>query len=250
MVEAGVQARLLGLSNIDPAIYGDEVDPSAFTALAILEATRSGVELPVGLHAGQKLTLYRPIRLGEILWLTGQLSTRTQVDRGEMLNCSAELRDRDGGLVVESMESLLIPRATSSKAASKVGSSKNRQPPLQLMELGEVVFHPEQVAAYQGCDVNPIHFDPNAASRAGFRAPIIGGEVGVRHVMAMIWKTFKPSRMSVRISFLRPVFWDDRCTLLIEESQGSWTSACLGKSGKKATELVIEHLSVRQEHRH
>lgn len=243
VIDSDTQARLLGLCNIDPAIYGDEVDPSAFTALAILEAIRCGMELP-GLHAGQTLTMHRPISLGEFFWLTGEVSDRTQVDRGEMLSCCVELRDRNGTLVLESTERLLIPTSTTTRRAS---SSTTADHVAQFREEGEVVFQPEQVVTYQGRDVNPIHFDPDAASRAGFRAPIIGGEVGVRHVMAMIWKAFKPARLSVRISFLRPIFWDDRCTLMVEESQGAWKSACLGKSGKKAIELAIENLSVRAE---
>ena len=242
VVDGSAQTRLLGLCNIDPAIYGGEVDPSAFTALAILEAKRNGVELPDGLHAGQKLTLHRSIRLGEVLWLAGEVSARVQVDRGEMLNCFAELRDRAGELVLESVESLLIPEPTNGLRA---GLPKADQPAPQFSEAGEVGFHPDAVDAYQGRDVNPIHFDPAAAARAGLRAPIIGGEVGVRHVMALIWKTFRPSRLSVRIRFLRPVFWDDRCTLMIEGPHDAWTSASLGKSGKKATELVIEHLFAR-----
>lgn len=233
-ITAAEQGRRLRLCGLDPDIYGALVDPSAYTALAIQEAARDGASLPMGVHAGQRLTVRRFPTLGEPLRLTGSVSEPAKIDRGEMIRFAARLEDDRGELVVESTEDLLIP-APSPAPKPKSAPSVAAEP--AGFESGIVQFEPTQTAEYCGRDVNPIHFDPAAAASAGFRAPIIGGEQGVRHIMALIRRSRRPEVIDVSLRFLRPLFWDDRCTLLVEASGDHWNCVSLAKQGKKATEV-------------
>jgi len=237
-IDVTTQDRFLRLCDIDAGIYAENVDPSAFVALAIRETERNGVVLPAALHSGQRLVMRRPMRLGESMQMEGRVCDRQKVERGELLTCEARLRDGLGEVVLESIEQLLIPDP--SVTAAKKSSSAAAVPALRA--VASVRFRPEQVASYCGREVNPIHFDPEAAQRAGLRAPIIGGEQGVRHVMAALWKAHEPRYLDINLRFLRPVFWDDECTIVVEEKEGRWQTVSLAKAEKKAMEVAIDHM--------
>jgi hypothetical protein len=84
---------------------------------------------------------------------------------------------------------------------------------------------------------------PEAAIKAGFRAPIIGGGMGVRYLMAEIWQRLAPRTLDIEVYFRRPIFWDDTVTIRVEERDGKWTAICLAKGDKVATEARINSVS-------
>ena len=89
---------------------------------------------------------------------------------------------------------------------------------------------------------NPIHFDPEAAQRSGFRAPIIGGGRGVRFLTAKIWRRFKPQVLELDACFRQPIFWDDTVTVIVDEHDGQWRAICLVTGDKVATEARINRI--------
>ncbi|MFH1603446.1 MAG: MaoC/PaaZ C-terminal domain-containing protein, partial [Pseudomonadota bacterium] len=89
---------------------------------------------------------------------------------------------------------------------------------------------------------NPIHYDPEAAKRGGFRAPIIGGGMGVRYLTAEIWRQFSPLVLDLDIYFRRPIFWDDSFRVLVGSEGDAWKSICLAKGDKVATEARINRI--------
>lgn len=235
-VSRAEQHRRLQLCNIDPSLYEDIIDPSAFTALAIQEAALEA-PLPTGVHAGQRLSIQRFPRFEERLWIRTATLPPSRVDCGDLIRFEASVADGQGIQAVETAEDLLVfdpaaPRATKSAAPEA------RQERFTSTR-GSVTFLPDRVRGYCGPDANPIHFDPAAASAAGFRAPIIGGEQGVRYVMALIWRELQPATLDISLRFIRPIFWDDQCELIVEEVAGRWTSVSLAKNGKVATEITL-----------
>ena len=98
---------------------------------------------------------------------------------------------------------------------------------------------PDDVKGYGLNTVNAIHFDEDAAKRAGYRAPIIGGGHGVRFLTAAIWKEFAPKSIDVDIYFRRPLFWDDTFDIMVDDRNGKWGAMCLAKDGKVATEMRV-----------
>lgn len=231
------QSRRLELCGIDPLLYEGSVDPSAYTALAIQQASLGSEPLPTGVHAGQRLVIKRFARTGEAMGLTCATTAPLKVERGDLIRFSAALVDSDGTALVETTEDLIVlNQAAPSRGKAAVAALA---PDVVVSHHGAVVFDPVRVAAYCGPEVNPIHFDPVAATTAGFRAPIIGGEQGIRHIMALIWRTLRPPALDISLRFLRPLFWDDRCELTVEARDGRWTSVSLVKDGKKATEVTL-----------
>ena len=248
VIDAVTQNRMLELGDIGASVFGNDVDPAAFTALAIQEASRNAIALPTGVHAGQRLTIARMPLLGEGLVLSGRMSERTATERGQLVTFSADLDDGAGASVLRSTESLLLLDVGTPR--SKTAGSE--EPIRDLADIGEAVFRPEQSVAYCGRGVNPIHFNPEAAASAGFRAPIIGGEQGVRHLTAAIWTAMRPTSLDISIRFLRPIFWDDRCTVVVERKNDRWASVALAKGGKTATEVTIHNYSaadIQDQHR-
>lgn len=231
------QSQRLQLCDIDPRLYAGLVDPSAFTALAIQEAARVLAELPTGVHAGQRLTIERFPQIGEPMRLTCAVAAPQKVDRGALLRFTATLADDDGGSLIETTEDLVVPDPAAPPRSKAAASAPDVD--LEVSTHGLVAFDPVRVARYCRPDVNPIHFDPAAAAAAGFRAPIIGGEQGVRHIMALIWRTLGPAKLDISLRFLRPLFWDDQCELMVEARDGRWMSVSLAKDGKKATEVTL-----------
>ena len=112
-----------------------------------------------------------------------------------------------------------------------------------LTAVGQFTLTPDCVKAYSGPH-NPIHFDPDVATRHGYRAPIMGGTQCVRFVTAAIWRRFKPRTLDMDIYFRRPLFWDDTFSVMVDEHNGQWKAICLAKEGKVATEARINSISV------
>ena len=80
-------------------------------------------------------------------------------------------------------------------------------------ELEEFTLTPENVVRYSS-EGNSIHYEPEAAKKAGFRAPIIGGGMGVHYLMDALWKESTPQSVDLDIYFRRPIFWDDKFTVV------------------------------------
>jgi acyl dehydratase len=111
-----------------------------------------------------------------------------------------------------------------------------------LTAVGTYTLVAERVRAYSGPH-NPIHFDPEAAKRGGFRAPIIGGGQGVRFLTAEIWRRFAPQVLELDVYFRRPIYWDDTIVVMIDERNGTWRAIALIKDGKVATEARINRIA-------
>ena len=64
---------------------------------------------------------------------------------------------------------------------------------------------------------NAIHYDPAVAARFGYRAPIAGGLMGVRSLMATLClNDGPPNEIDIGIRFRRPMFWDETLDVMQE----------------------------------
>ena len=91
------------------------------------------------------------------------------------------------------------------------------------------------------------HFAEPSAQRAGFRAPLIGGGMGVHYLLASIMSGYAPEQMDLDIYFRRPIFWDDAFAVLREETEFGLRAICIAKGStdeqKVATEARVNNLS-------
>lgn len=242
MVDAEEQARALTACGIDPSLFGDKADPSFFIAEAIQAGVRSGITSDGNVNMLQSLVQRRPVELGETLRIHGRITAVQEVARGWTVDTDVSFEGADGVHAISAKRRTLKPNPD--KVGAVKGGAGERPPPvvedpLALEAAGEYTLTPAMVTAYRS-DGNRIHFDPVAAQEAGFRAPIIGGGMGVHYLMAAIWGRGEPAEFDLDIYFRRPVFWDDAVTVRVDGARdGNWRAICLAKGEKVATEARI-----------
>ncbi len=211
------QAEKLGLCGIDPAIYAGTVDASFFIGLAIQAGMASGISAEGNVNMLQSLVQHRPARLGEPLRVRGRITAVTPVPRGRTIDTDVWFEDQAGERVITARRRSLKPDPE--KSARGAGE---RPPPVLADPAGARVLAahrltPEMVVACSEPG-NSIHYDPDAARRAGFRAPLIGGGMGVHYLMAALYADGVRERFDLDIYFRRPIFWDDGFRVVREEN--------------------------------
>ena len=243
-VEAEEQQRLLSVCGIDPLVYDGKIDPAGFISLAIQEGVRNKVHANATVNMEQHLIQHRQMKLGEKLTVSGQILDVEEVPRGRVATSEVWFSGEDGKRALTSRRKSLRPDA--SKAGLR-GTGDKPVPVIAdaslLKSVARFTLTPDIVKAYSGPH-NPIHFDPEVATRHGYRAPIMGGTQCMRFVLAEIWRRFRPQSLDLDIYFRRPLFWDDTFSVMVDEQAGEWKAICLAKEGKVATEARINSLAV------
>lgn len=242
-VDSDEQIQRLAWCGVDAMVFGDVIDPAGFITLAIREGVRNGIHSNGGVNMGNRIVQHRPMRLGEPLTVSGEILAVDEVPRGTVVTSETWYSGADGRRALLSHRKSLRPDPA--KAGVRGGGE---QPPPFIEDvahthvLATFTFTQESVKAYAGPN-NPIHFDPEAARRGGFRAPIIGGGQGVRLLTAEIWRRFRPQALDFEVQFRRPIFWDETVHVVVDAQDGQWRSIGLVKGDKKvATEARIHHI--------
>jgi len=242
VIDAKEQNRLLTLCNIDPTIFGDKIDTVAFITLAIREGVRNGVSSAGAVNMAQTISQHRPLRLGEPITVGGGILSVEEVPRGKVAFSETWFAGADGQRAITSTRKSLRPDPA--RAAVR-GTNHKPVPVVQdisvLKEVNRITLTPECVVSFTGPG-NPVHTDPEVAKRSGYRAPIMGGSQGMRYLSAEIWRRFKPRELDLEIFFLRPIFWDDTFSVMVEESSDKWSAICLAKDNKVMVEARINKL--------
>ena len=222
-VSAQTQAERLTACGIDPAIFGEEVDPAFFIGLAIHAGIDSGISAEGNINMLQRLVVHRPARLGETLTVKGEIKSVTAVPRGQRVETDVWFEDLTGERVISCPRTSLRPQA---QAQSKSGAGDKPQP--VVGDVATLVLHdtyqltPDRVKSYS-VEGNSIHYEQEAAERAGFRAPLIGGGMGVHYLTAQMWQDRRPSFFDASIYFRRPIFWDEAVQVGVIEDGGNWS---------------------------
>lgn len=238
-VESTEHDRMLRVCGIDPGIFGGSADPSFFIGLATHAGVNSGISANGSVNMVQSLVQHAPAPLDTPLQVTGEVLKVADAPRGTVVTSVVRFADADGRTLITAQRRSLRPDP------AKVGTRGAGERPAPVVEdvaalraLSEVEMTPDRVTGYRATG-NPIHFDPEAAKAGGFRAPIIGGGMGVHYLAAAIWREFSPQSVDLDICFRRPIFWDDRLSVRVDDREGRWRAICLAKDGKVATEARI-----------
>lgn len=242
VVESQEQKRLLEVCGIDPGDFGEVVDPSFFIGIAIHVGVQSGISSEGNVNMLQSLIQHAPVPLDEEIRVTGKVVKIEPVPRGQAETSEIVFWGLDGKPAITAKRTSLRP----DPAKRDARGAGVKPPPVvedvsQLRKLGDVEMTPDRVTGYRS-DGNAIHYDMKAANDGGFRAPIIGGGMGVHYLAAAIWREFTPQEVDLDIYFRRPVFWDDKLSVMVDDRSGDWTAICLAKDGKVATEARINRI--------
>ncbi len=248
-VSASYQAEKLSACGIDPAVFGRHVDPSFFIGIGIHAGIRSGISAEGNVNMLQRLIQYRPVALEEPLTVHGQIESVQAVPRGHTVHTQISFEDAQGNLVVDASRTSLRPdpsKGTARGAGERPAPVVPEPQAAQQIETHELT--PQQVMDYS-TEGNSIHYDQAAAQAAGFRAPMIGGGMGVHFLAAALWAQGTPEQLNLDIYFRRPIFWDEVFTtaLLGTPTQcETWQALCLLRDEQAAGLKVLTEARINK----
>ena len=238
------QDRKLAACGIDGAVFNGFVDAAFYIGAGIHVGINSGVSAQGNVNMLQRLIQHRPVELGEELTGKGYIKAVTEVPRGLAIDTEIWFEDEDGRRAISAPRRSLKPH--SGKAGLK---GAGQRPPPVIEDLSALSHEenykltPAAVKAYSQ-EGNSIHYEMKAANKAGFRAPIIGGGMGVHFLSSALWRRFTPVSFNLDIYFRRPIFWDDSLSVKYDSlDAAAWTAMCLCRDNKVLTEARIEYLA-------
>ncbi len=208
LVTGEYQAEKLELCGIDPDLFKGTVDASFFIGLAIRAGVASGISAEGNVNMLQSLVQHRPARLDEPLRVRGRITAVTPVPRGRTIHTDAWFEDTAGQRVITARRTSLKPDPEASSRGAGDRPAPVLTNPGAATVLASHTLTPDLVVAYSE-EGNSIHYDLAAAQRAGFRAPLIGGGMGVHYLLAALYAEQPPSSFDLDIYFRRPIFWDE-----------------------------------------
>ncbi len=247
-VPQSFQEDKLRTTGIDPALFSNTVDPSLFVGIGIESGIRSGISAEGNLNMVQRLVQHRPVQLGEVLTVQGQIDHVHEVPRGHTVETTVTFQDQSGTIVIDASRKSLKPNPD---AGARRGAGERPPPVIPDPSLAAVIcehqLSPERVTRYLA-DANSIHYDEEAAQKAGFRAPMIAGGMGVHFLTALLWSTPTPHAFDLDIYFRRPIFWDERFVTAVlgpPETKSSWSGLCLLRDEEAAGLKVLTEARIR-----
>ena len=235
------QTEKLLACGLDSSVFGEFVDASFYIGIAIHAGIENGISAEGNVNMLQKLEQHRRVKLGESLTVKGTIRKITEVPRGITIDTDVWFDDEEGNRAFTVTRRSLKP----DPAKTSRRGAGDRPPPVvedvSLLEAFDAYQLTAEMVKSYSMDGNSIHYEMDAANKAGFRAPLIGGGMGVHYLLATIWEHCTPTEFDLDIFFRRPIFWDDhfRVYASIDES---WESICLGRQGKVLTEARINRL--------
>ncbi len=234
------QLEKLTACGIDGGVFGDCVDPAFYIGIAIHAGIKSGISAEGNINMANTIVQHRPVRLGETLNVRGEITAVKEVPRGRSVRTEVAFIDADGRRAVTANRTSLKPDP------EKVGTRGAGDKPAPLiLDTSELTprqayqLTPAGVRAYSS-EGNSIHYEPEAAVAAGFRAPIIGGGMGVHYLTAALWPEWGAGAFALDIFFRRPIFWDDAVQVASLHETDTEIYALLKPDGKVGTELCIK----------
>jgi hypothetical protein len=212
------QAARLAACGLDTDVFEGNVDPAFFIGIAIHSGIRSGISAEGNINMLQSLVQHRPVKLGQPLNVRGRITEVTEVPRGQTVATDVWFEDEAGNRAITATRRSLRPLASKQREAGATTRGAGERPPPVIEDVSELnlvsehTLTPHGVQAYSSSG-NAIHYNMQAANQAGFRAPMIGGGMGVHFLTNALWRQAlcrkaRVSHVDLDIFFRRPIFWD------------------------------------------
>jgi hypothetical protein len=249
-VSAAHQQEKLAACGIDADVFAGFIDPAFFIGIAIHAGIHSGISAEGNINMLQALNMHRPVALGEELVVQGRILAVTEVPRGLRVETDVWFEDASGARVISAPRTSLRPDP---QRAGVKGAGERPVPVIEdvngLTLLDRYQLSPEGVRAYS-IEGNSIHYELEPAQRAGFRAPLIGGGMGVHFLMAELWKalaaTEGPKSFAAQIYFRRPIFWDESVGVFSRAgSTSGWDAMALIKEDELGNKKVATEIGLQ-----
>jgi len=239
------QDERLTASDVAPSRYGDVAEIGLFGLDCFVSMVDAGLDIDGYIFVDQQFILERTPKLGEALTLSGKLLATTQVSRGLFVDEVYRFHDADGALCIETRLRgiVALPADALDPTRTRPMPPRSVQPADAWKLIESKQLTPAKVKQFSEDVGNDIHFDPNAALRHGFRAPLAQGVMSAVYLIGALARERIPKRFDILIDYLRPVFWDAEVTLW------SWDGRAEGEplmiQSRNDEGKVTAHLTVR-----
>jgi acyl dehydratase len=217
IVDAERQRRYHTAAELAEGLFGETVDLSILANDCILAGYPLRDGRTTNLHMSQRMVQSAPVRLGEPLRLTGRVAELAGMGKGRRVRIDLEFTRADGSVPVRAeMTSGRVDRAAMRQKGA--GSAKTFG-----TEGFEAVAekHPTaaRVTAYSAeFPLDQVHFDPAVAAAIGLPAPVAQGLMSLTWMMEVLAKKGVPAELDILAEFRRPIFWDDRISVLARDA--------------------------------
>lgn len=151
---------------------------SVIPGMKVLEGLTSRVPLDLSrlLHGEQGITLHRPLPPRVEATLTGQISEVWDKGKAAVIGVTGTCEDADGPLFDIYASLFVLGGGGFGGDRGPSSSGENDPPDREPDHLVEDITRPEQAALYRlSGDRNPMHIDPDFATKAGFAGPFLHG---------------------------------------------------------------------------
>lgn len=237
------QARLLLCCGVGSAAHGNYWAPGLLGTNCFAHLTASGQDIRGSVHFDMRLIQEEPVSLSESLTIAGRTEAVEPAPKGDMLHLAFDFSRDDGTVPVRCRLGVLMPDPDRMAGPRTAGG-----PPADdragFIKRAERQLVPEDVTGYGGAG-NPIHLDPDFAQSLGFRAPIAHGVMTAVWLLGALDRPEAPSKLDAAFVFKRPVFWDDRMELWIEDGEmsGFGRYRALNADGKTTAEMTVANIN-------
>ena len=241
------QSEKLAACGLNSEYLNGYVDASFFIAIGIHAGIHNGISAEGNVNMLTSLVQHRPVDLGEALTVRGSITEVIDVPRGQTIKTDVWFEDQSGKRAISAPRMSLRPNPnlTTAKGAGTRPAPVIEKPEA-LKRYCSYELTPEKVKTYSS-EGNSIHYDMEAANKAGFRAPIIGGGMGVHFMVHALWQNCTVNTFDLSIYFRRPIFWDDQFVVAADPWNAialvSGNSATGFRNGKILTEARINNMS-------
>jgi hypothetical protein len=243
IVTTDAQREKLSACGLNTDDLNGWVDASFYIGLGIHAGIASGISAEGNVNMLTSLVQHRLVRLDEPLTVRGRITAVTSVPRGQRIETDVWFEDAEGKRAISAPRTSLRPNGAKTSDSKTSGAGDRPAPVIEDLEAMNQYqgyeLTPEQVKNYSS-EGNSIHYEMDAANKAGFRAPIIGGGMGVHYLVHTLWRECQPTSWDLSIFFRRPIFWDDAFTVMAKP----WDSIGLVKQGKVLTEARINQITM------
>ncbi|WP_336270460.1 MaoC/PaaZ C-terminal domain-containing protein [Vreelandella arctica] len=214
----------MGIDPLDrnclPFVYEDGLKalPSMAVAMAYpgfwAKEPDTGIDWVKILHAGQELVMHKPLPASGHVYATTRVADVIDkgASKGALILSERTVRDADTDEALCTLSMTTMARGDGGFGGPDAQSPKpdpipEREPDM----LCELPTLPQQALIYRlSGDYNPLHADPDVATNAGFKAPILHGlcTFGVAcHALLKTLCDYDPARFHrMRVRFSAPVY--------------------------------------------
>lgn len=241
-VSAEEQTDKLACCNISPEVYGDYVDVTHFAVETIMAAKHGGATINGSVHMTQEFEVREPVRLGETLTISGEVTGVEAVAKGDVIGSRFEFARADGSVPLVLSRTSLRADPDRMPRTQEPTRQTATQPDDGLTFASAHPLEPDKVARYSTEAENLIHSDPDVARQFGFEKPIAGGLMAVRLMMAHLWQSGTVAGLNMSVRFLRPMFWDDVLQLHISAAEPRQIVMKRERDGKVANQAVVHQV--------